>query len=209
MWRFVNNDKGNSKMSIKDKITSELKNAIMESIKKTIESGNEHGFLMCTDKDGKLYPSREKCEGDSCGMDVGLSPRLCPKKKIQGLFHVHPNIPEIEKFLGRKFLKDDIKNMSVVDKKGNIGALYSPSQRDVSMILLTKCDKLTEGTVCTATDANPDKIECWTPRIGAANFATCYYIKRYSILEKDKAILPKMWIRPLFKREVIDLRDIH
>jgi hypothetical protein len=25
-----------------------------------------------------------------------------------------------------------------------------------------KCDKLTEGTVCTAADIEPDKIECWT-----------------------------------------------
>jgi hypothetical protein len=47
------------------------------------------------------------------------------------------------------------------------------------------------------------------PRTGAANFAACYYAKRDSILTKDKYILPKMWIRPLFKKEVIDLRDIH
>jgi hypothetical protein len=61
-------------MSIKDKITFELKIAMMDSIKKAVESGNEHGFLMCTDKDGKLYPSREKCEGDSCGMDIDINP---------------------------------------------------------------------------------------------------------------------------------------
>ena len=196
-------------MSIKDKITSELKNAIIESIKKTVEGGNEHGFLICTGKDGKLYPSREKCEGDSCGMDVYLSPRLCSEKKIQGFFHVHPKISEIEKLLGRKFSKDDIKNMSVVDKKGNKGTLQSPSHKDVSTILLAKCEKLTEGTVCTAADVESDKIECWTPRTGAANFATCYYAKRDSILEKDKGILPKMWIKPLFKKEVIDLNYIH
>lgn len=196
-------------MSIKDKITSELKNAMMESIKKTKENGNEHGFFMCADKDGKLYPSREKCEGDSCGMDINIYPRLCPEKKIQGFFHVHPKIPEIEKLLGRKFSKDDVKNMSVVDKKGNKGALQSPSHKDVSVILLTKCNKYTEGTVCTAADAESDKIECWSLKTGAANLATCYYAKRDSILEKDKGILPKMWIRPLFKKEAIDLKDIY
>jgi hypothetical protein len=196
-------------MTIKDRITSELKNAISESIKKTIESDNEHGFLMCTGKDGKLYPSREKCEGDYCDMDINIFPELCPEKKIQGFFHVHPKKSEVEEALGKKFSKDDVNNIFIVDKRGSKGSIQSPSHKDVSMILLTKCNKLTEGTVCTAADVEPDKIECWTPKTGAANFATCYYAKRDSILTKDKYILPKMWIRPLFKKEIIDLNNIH
>jgi hypothetical protein len=192
-------------MVIKDKITSELKNAILDSIEKTEKSGNEHGFLMCTGKDGKLYPSKEKCEGESCDMGINISPELCPEKKIQGFFHVHPKTLEIEKLLGRKYSKDDVENICIADEKGNRAALQSPSHKDVTMILLTKCDKLTEGTVCTAADVEPEKIECWTPKTGAANFATCYYAKRDNISTKDKYILPKKWIRPLFKKEFIDL----
>jgi len=196
-------------MAIKDRITSELKNAILESIRKTEENGNEHGFLMCTDKDGKLYPSREKCEGDSCGMNIDIYPELCPKKKIQGFFHVHPEKLQEEKRLGRKIRKEDIKDIFRVDRKGNIVTLQTPSHADVLTILLTKCNKSTEGTVCITTDLEPDKVGCWTPRAGAANFATCYYAKRDNVLTKNRDIAPKMWIKPLFKKEVIDLMDIN
>ena len=97
----------------------------------------------------------------------------------------------------------------MTDEKGNIVSPQTPSYADVLKILLTKCDKSTEGTMCIAADLNPDNVECWTPRIGAANFATCHYAKRENALTKITAITPKMWIKPLFKKEVIDLKSIH
>ena len=194
---------------LKDKISLGLKYAMMDSIDKTKESGNEHGFLICKDKDGKWSASGKNCVGDSCGMDIDILPEICPEKKIQGFFHVHPHISSEEEKLGRKLTKDDIKNAVIKDKKGNIVTLQTPSHADVLTILLTKCDKSTEGTICTAADLQPDKVECWTPRKGAANFATCYYAKRDNILTKKKDTDPKMWIKPLFNKEVIDLKDIH
>jgi hypothetical protein len=196
-------------MAIKDNITLGLKYAMMNSIDKTKESGNEHGFLMCKNKDGKWSASGRNCEGDSCGMDIDIYPELCPDKKIQGFFHVHPELSEQEERLGRKLTKEDIKNAVVRDKKGNIIELQTPSYADVLTILLTKCEKSTEGTICTASDLVPDNVGCWTPRTGSANFATCYYAKRENILTKNKDIEPKRWIRPLFNKEIIELKNIH
>ena len=133
----------------------------------------------------------------------------CPEKKTQGFFHVHPEISEEEERLGRKLTKEDIKKILKVDRNGNIVTPQTPSHADVLAILLTKCEKSTEGTVCTASDLDPDKVGCWTPKTGAANFATCYYAKRDNILIENKDIEPKRWIRPLFNKEVIDLANIH
>lgn len=193
-------------MSIKDKITPELKDAMLRNIKKTRESGNEHGFFMCADKDGKLSASRTKCEGDSCEIVLKVFPGLCPEKKIQGLFHVHPQIVSAEKLLGRRPTEDDIRDMVLIDKKGNRMIPQTPSHKDVLSILITKCEKSTEGTVCTVGDLEPNRVGCWTPKRGAANLATCYYAKIDNILTKEKGIGPKMWVRPLFEKEIIDLK---
>ena len=61
-------------------------------------------------------------------------------------------------------------------------------------------------TVCIAGDIDPDKVGCWTPKRGVANLATCYYAKRDNTLTKEKDIAPKMWIKPLFNKEIIDLK---
>lgn len=196
-------------MPIKDKITLGLKYAMINSIEKTKESGNEHGFLICKNKDGKLSASIEKCEGDSCGMDPGIYPELCPEKKIQGFFHVHPDLSDKEEILGRKLTKEEAKNTIIMDEKGNIATPQTPSYVDVLTILLTKCKKITEGTICTVSDLDPDKVGCWTPRTDAANFATCYYAKKDNVWTENKNIVPKRWIRPLFNKEIIDLTNIH
>ena len=84
-----------------------------------------------------------------------------------------------------------------------------PSHGDVLTMLLTKCNRLTEGTICTTADLEPDKVGCWTLKKGAANFATCYYAKMDYILTKNKSTNPKIWIRPLFNKEIIDLKKGH
>ena len=95
---------------IKDKITPELKKVFSESIKKTEDSGNEHGFFMCINKDGKLSASRIKCEGDNCEINIRISQETCPGKN-QGFFHVHPKKLQFEKQIGRKFTEEDKKNI--------------------------------------------------------------------------------------------------
>lgn len=49
---------------IQDKITSQLKARFSREIQKTVRTGNEHGFLICIDNKGKLYPTKSTCEGE-------------------------------------------------------------------------------------------------------------------------------------------------
>lgn len=81
-------------MPTKDKITPGLKYAMLNSVKKTKESGNEHGFLICEDKDGKWSASGTKCDGDSCGIILKKKEDCMPLKKI-GSFHTHIKNEEV------------------------------------------------------------------------------------------------------------------
>jgi hypothetical protein len=195
---------------MKDKITQELKKSFLEAIKKTADTGKEHGFFICEDKEGKLYASNRKCEGSSCDIIAYPTAGEC-SGKINGFFHAHPNISTIEKFYNIKLSQDEIYELISISKelskKENI-SIQTPSHRDVLTSLLQKCQKETEGTVCTASDMEKDKIECWTPRKHAANFITCGYAKIDDARIRDLGIYPKTWIKPLFKKELIDLKNI-
>jgi hypothetical protein len=194
---------------IKDKITPELKRSFLETIEKTRNSGKEHGFFICEDKDDKLHASDRKCEGSLCSIIVDPKIGDCPGK-IKGFFHAHPHITTLEKTYGIKFSQTDIKELismsKELSKRENI-SLQIPSHRDVLTSLLQKCIRKTEGTVCTATDMEKDKIECWTPKRNAANFITCGYAKIDDTKTEDIGEYPKMWIKPLFDKEVIRLDE--
>jgi hypothetical protein len=189
---------------IKDKITPDLKKILSETIKKTEYSGNEHGFFMCLNKDGKLSASKIKCEGDKCKIDMRLSKETCPDNN-QGFFHVHPEKLNFEKILGIKITADNRKNIVITDGRGKIITAHSPSHLDVLTMFITKCNKLSEGTICTAGDIIPDKVECWTPKKGAVNPITCYYAKKDISTKEKKDVVPKTWIKYLFNKEIIDL----
>lgn len=193
---------------IKDKITPELKNAFLESIKKVKETEKEHGFLMCADKEGKLSVSERECKGNLCYVVVDQIPGACPEK-VQGLFHIHAQKPILEMMFDRKMTDKDVeelvaKSKEPFKKKGI--TLQTPSHQDVLTTLLSKCEKQIEGTICTGSDLETDKLECWTTKIGAANKLTCTYAKIDSKITKEMFIEPKRWIRPLFDKEIINLK---
>ena len=195
-------------MTIKDKITPELKNSFSESIKKTKETDREHGFVMCADKEGKLSASKQKCEGDLCYITVEQIPEACPEK-TQGFFHTHAQKLLLEKLFDRKMTDEDVeelvaKSREPFRKKGI--TIQTPSHQDVLMTLLLKCEKQIEGTVCTGSDLETDKVECWTTKRSAANKLTCTYAKIDTVTTKEIGIQPKRWIRLLFDKERINLR---
>lgn len=154
-----------------------------------------------------MHASDRKCEGNSCGIIAYPKTGDCPRK-IKGFFHAHPHITTIEKMYNIKFSQDDMDEIifmsKELNKRKNI-SLQTPSHRDVLTSLLQKCLKKTEGTVCTASDMETDKIECWIPRKSAANFATCGYAKIDDTITGAIGEYPKMWIRPLFNKETIHL----
>lgn len=193
---------------IKDKITPELKNAFIESIDKTKNTDREHGFYICLDKDGKLSPSKHKCEGTMHCLTAKIKRDTCPGK-IQGFFHVHPQKLILEMALNRKLSDEEIKQMvsSAKERFGKKGfSVQSPSHVDVLNSLTNRCDGYMEGTTCTTSDLEADKVECWTPKKNAINFVTCSIAKLDNSLTKEIGGIPKKWIRPLFDKEMIDLK---
>lgn len=194
---------------IKDKITPELKKSFLETIKKTRNTVKEHGFFICEDKDEKLHSSDRRCEGSSCDIVAFPTKGDCPGK-IKGFFHVHPNMATLEKTYGIKFSQTDIEELlstsRELSKRENI-SLQTPSHRDVLTSFLQKCIRKTEGMACTATDMEVNKIECWIPKKGAANFVTCGYAKIDDTKTEEIGKYPKMWIKLLFNKEVINLDE--
>lgn len=91
-------------------------------------------------------------------------------------------------------------------KKENI-SLQIPSHRDVLTALFNKCQGKTEGITCIASDIETDKVECWIPKKNAANLVTCNIAKIDNIITKEVGGYPKMWIKPLFSREVINIDE--
>lgn len=172
---------------IKDKISPALKNALIESIDKTKTTHREHGFYICSDRDGKLSSSKDRCEGTAHCLISEIKTDTCPGK-IQGFFHAHPQRLLLEELLNRKLSDEEIKQM-VSSAKVSFGkkgfSVQSPSHRDIISSFLNKCEKYTEGTTCTTSDLETDKIECWTPKKNVTNFVTCYIAKIDSAKTKE------------------------
>ena len=196
-------------MSIKDKITKDIKKRFREEIKKSDKSRKERGLLLCLNKNGEIYPTESSVESDN-GNFINLKElkKSCPHK-IQGDFHVHVNMGDaknfIENFIPKEeILDNDIRNILLKTYKDNNLSITSPSHGDLLGTLLLKKKDDIVGTTCTSSDAYPDKIECWTAK---DNIPKKYYdrtieeIGNHSIINNP----PQKWITDLFHKETIDL----
>ncbi len=207
---------------IKDKITPEIRERFKEEIKLTRERGKERGFLLCLDVKGGLYPSRS-CEGTECTFPLS---EIIPGTKgscigeIQGNFHTHPGLPirEYVEELGYISSEEEIKKRTIDmvkrmhEKEGikEISSPQTPSYGDILKELFINCQTKSKGTVCTGTDIDDTKVECWTPKkMPKKEFKkicdkTEDELTEYYITSPKRLIL-KSWIIPLFDREIINL----
>lgn len=200
---------------IKDKITPALKERFRQTIKKTIDTGKEQGFFICSDKKGIFYPSKS-CEGDECKIVLEDKSTICPQR-FQGDFHTHPYLANVKRKyreLGKQVPIDDILKQEIreslienYEERGIVGlSPIAPSYKDALNAVLHKCFKGTETTTCIGSDSDENKIECWTPkdviRSGQCIRATFELRK---VVEKKKEIFPKKWLFPLFDKEQIIL----
>ncbi len=210
---------------IKGKITSELRYRFIDDIKRSKESGNERGFFLCENKEGKLIPSKS-CEGTECDVHLGDPRTGCPSgTKTYGDFHIHTYLHNAKKELKRtkKILPNEelrIDKELKIKMSKNIKenheritgvkgiTINTPSYTDVLRALLAKSINITNGTVCTSTDAETSKIECWTIKdLGKDK------LKKLAIIgmsEPDKvkpegSQLTKKWIDDISDRETIEL----
>lgn len=190
---------------IKDKITSELKARFAREIQKTVRTGNEHGFLICVDPKGKLYPTKSTCEGKECLHMKSLIPEC--SHKVQGNFHTHPDVGETIELLKKDGIKVSFKDardiyLKSVKETGN--EPRGPSHGDLLATLSSKYDNIDLGTTCIASDAIPNEAECWSIK----NKITKEDYERAE-KESDSPLVhddPHDWIKHLFIREVIDLK---
>lgn len=195
-------------MSIEDKITPDLKNRFVREIQKTIIDGNEHGFLICKDSVGNLSPSKNSVGGKDNINFINIKDQ-CPFK-IQGDFHTHSSVEDMRNFIKDKLPEegnvpeDLIKDMTIKLYQKNGISTTSPSHGDLLGVLVLKGKDKIIGTVCMSSDAEPDRVECWTTR---DNINSDHY-KRANAEIKDRKLVrnpPHDWIKPLFNKEIIKL----
>ena len=176
-------------MSIKDKITPEIKNRFRDAIRRTIDTGREHAFIMCRDEKGNLYP-RDICEGEECAI-ITESPTRCFPHRAQGNFHTHADTS-----VARRLFKDAGK---IIPQK-----LIISYVEDVALI--NKCIQRTEGTVCIGSDTNSNRVDCWTTN-NTITEDDCERAGTLKLLRMVGEGSPRHWIKPLFDKEIINLEN--
>jgi len=199
---------------IKDKITPELKERFIQTIHKTIDTGSEQGFFICSDKQKKLYPSKS-CEGDECKIMLEDKSTIC-SHSIQGDFHAHPYLANAKRKyreLGKQIpidniLKQEVRK-SLIEKHEEKGistiSPVIPSYKDTLNTILHKCFRNTDITTCAGSDLDKNKIECWTPKEVRHGQCTRAVFELRKVIDKKKEFFPKKWIVPLFEKEQIIL----
>jgi hypothetical protein len=186
---------------IKDKITYDLKKRFLEEIERSIKTGKETGFLICLND--ILYAPKKRCTGTDCGLFITYGD--CPDK-VQGGFHTHPYLPDIEKFYGRKPTEKELKRAIKIYKRDFAKAgitLQTPSHHDTVDTLINQCIGQSEGTMCIGSDLDTTKVECWTVKGDNVKIKDC---SRATEEHKQKIEeKPREWIKPLFEKEIINL----
>lgn len=191
---------------IRDKITPEIKDKFRDAINQTIKTGREHAFIMCRNDKGELFP-RDICRGEACIVTME-SPKSCLPFRSQGNFHTHADVAtarrifkDAEGKLPRELMTSYVKE--VADSEGV--DITTPSHGDLINSLVNKCTKRTEGTVCIASDAVPDRVDCYTTN-NKIIIDDCDRAVTLKLLTRTKdAGLPRSWIKPLFDKEIINL----
>ncbi len=193
-------------MNIKEKITPELKKKFEYIIKRSIQTGKEQGFLLC--KDNGFLSASSSVEGEN-ELDFSKIKYECPVK-IQGDFHTHVYIPDIknrlkEGFPDKNFSENAIRDITIQLYNRKKTSVTEPSHGDLLGVMVLKNKGKIIGTTCAGSDAEPDKIECWTIK---ENLNKKHYDRANEEILDPRLIResPLVWIRPLFNKEIINLR---
>lgn len=212
---------------IKDKVTPELRYRFIEDIKLSKESGKERGFFLCENKESKLIPSKS-CEGTECDIYLGDPRTGCPSETTAyGEFHTHPYLysakqelrregkisPDAESKIDKELKMVMNKNIREAHERvtGVKGiTINTPSYTDVLKALLAKSIDITNGTVCTSTDVETNKVECWTIKdLGKDKLKRLAAIGMTELdkVKPEGSQLMKKWIDDISDRETIELQS--
>jgi len=201
-------------MSIKDKITPELKSKFLTAINKTKQTGKEHGFFLCQSEKGNLFPSKIK-SGEMHKLELGSPITACPGRKIQGDFHTHSYFTitkAVSKIVKPGMSDDDIRKLikNEFEKyKKDLGikelSINSPSEKDLLKTILHNCAGISK-TACVISDVEDDKVECWTAKDISSDSCDMAYNMLFEGEKERNTIRYDKRIIPLFDREVINLK---
>jgi hypothetical protein len=198
---------------IKDKITPALKEKFRQTIDKTIDSGKDQGFFICSDKQGSLYPSKS-CEGEECQILEDQS-SICPVR-LQGDFHTRSYLANAKskyKEIGKEVPIDDVLKQEIRksltemhEEKGVVGiSPIVPDYKDSLFTIVNKCFRNTDVSTCIGSDLDKNKIECWTPKDIRKGQCVRAAFDFRNIVGKKKEFFPKKWVVPLFDKEQITI----
>lgn len=195
-------------MTLKDKITPDIKNRFRKEIEEATKTGKERGLLLCKDKNNILSPSKSSVENEDF-INLKELKDSCPFK-IQGDFHVHVHIADAKKFIGNfvpkeKINDNEIRDLIIKTYKDKGISITSPSYGDVLGTLILKHKKQIIGTTCIGSDAEPEKVECWTAK---DKINERFYDMAKNDLGNSNLInhYPNKKIANLFDKEIINLK---
>jgi len=191
---------------IKEKITPELKKLFRDTIKNTMDTGIEHGFLLCLDNKGNITHA-DVCKGDGCAVTM---PRTCPVK-TQGNFHTHPILAHYNRLLTKtgfpKLSKKDVLNFIKETNKisKNKYDPNAPSRGDALLSLTEKCRTITNGTVCIGSDLG-ENIKCWTPKEMRIQDCARAFKEFIDISPREQTEQLEQWSKDLFNVETVNVK---
>ncbi len=188
------------KPPIRDKLSKETIDLMKVFIKNTRNTGLEHGFIMCSNN--VITPSKERAVGIE--HEVGLQYEDSCKDKIQGSFHTHSRIKELDESYKNSELRDlisfeEFENLFVI-KDTPI-----PSLGDLSIAAVTKGLKMTDGSSCIGNDVGSDAISCWTAKDEMPKDLIRTFVDIYKNRDKRMNDAPTKEIRKYFDIENIKL----
>lgn len=193
------------KTTIASRLSKDTKNLMKQAILNTKNTGDEHGFILCSNSD--IHHSKEGiCRGNSC--EINLMPGMKCEDKTLGFYHVHPWYQAGKKFYesynpaARTIPFDMYLSVSKPTLTSPI-----PSVGDLTNAVSSKAKRLTEGTTCVSIDFLPNRVECYTvpnalPRYLAMEFVDI--AKKWDIRARTT---PRRTMIQHFDIEYINLED--
>lgn len=196
---------------IKEKITPEMRSQFQDAVNKTKDTGREHGFFLCIDKQQNLSASKLR---SGIANQIKLESPLvaCPGKKIQGDFHTHTYLTVLKKIKPdysdeniRKLIKNEHKKY--LEELGTKElTIDSPSPKDLLKEILYKCTGISRGTTCVISDVDSDKIECWTAKENNGDACNIAYNKLFKDEKERELVKYDKHMISLFDKEIIELK---
>lgn len=181
---------------IRNKFSQNTINKIKQLVENTIETGEEHGILLCSNHE--ITDSGFTCTGHECVDIQGVC--SLPLHK-QGYFHTHPKVKKIVDELKSSEIWELLKNeVDFYVKKSLKEDPSSFSAGDLAVVLHSLYYKV-DGTTCIVDDRLPDIMQCYTLKKKPSDFDIGRLIHIYG----NSTGKPPKELLKYFEHEIVSL----